>query len=66
MMDKDLPAEPAEDLEARERAALGDLRKPLARPNPQDLVETKAASSPPDPHMGRDSDRDFLLRYGAG
>jgi hypothetical protein len=28
-----------------------------------DTVETHDASPPPDPTMGRDPDRDFLLRY---
>ncbi|WP_035781145.1 hypothetical protein [Arthrobacter sp. H14] len=32
----------------------------------EDTIPTKDASPPPDPEMGRNPDRDFMLRNAAG
>jgi len=36
------------------------------RVDPKDTVASQAASPARDPESGRDTERDFLLRYGAG
>ncbi|MFL6072539.1 MAG: hypothetical protein ACJ73S_03990 [Mycobacteriales bacterium] len=36
------------------------------RVDPKDLVASQATEPPPDPEGGRDTETDFLLRYGAG
>jgi hypothetical protein len=36
------------------------------RVKPEDWVINTPAEDAPDPEGGRDTDRDFLLRYGAG
>lgn len=40
-----------------------DLPEPV---NPKDTVTSRRADPPRDPEGGRDTERDFLLRYGAG
>ncbi len=34
------------------------------RVRPEDMVATQEAEPAPDPTMGRDTERDFMLRYG--
>jgi hypothetical protein len=34
--------------------------------NPKDLITGQETEPPPDPEGGRNTDTDFLLRYGAG
>jgi hypothetical protein len=34
--------------------------------DPRDLVTSQETEPPPDPEGGRNTDTDFLLRYGAG
>jgi hypothetical protein len=34
--------------------------------DPKDLVTTQETEPPPDPEGGRNTDTDFLLRYGIG
>jgi hypothetical protein len=36
------------------------------RVRPEDMVETQQAGDAPDPTMGRDSERDFMLRNAGG
>jgi hypothetical protein len=36
------------------------------RVDPKDLVATQATEPPPDPEGGRNTETDFMLRYGAG
>jgi len=38
------------------------FRKLPERIRPQDMTATQETEPPPDPTMGRDSERDFLLR----
>jgi hypothetical protein len=33
---------------------------------PEDMILTQETTPPPDPTMGRDLQRDLILRYGAG
>ena len=37
-----------------------------ARVRAEDTVETKDTRVPPDPEGGRDTDRDFMIRYAGG
>ncbi|HYS38707.1 MAG TPA: hypothetical protein VEO01_24060 [Pseudonocardiaceae bacterium] len=33
---------------------------------PQDMITSQETEPPPDPEGGRDTNTDFMLRYGAG
>jgi hypothetical protein len=33
---------------------------------PQDMITSQETEPPPDPEGGRNTDTDFMLRYGAG
>ena len=67
--DDDSPPTPAGK---SERAAAGDqvtARRYTHLPervDPKEMVTSKPADPPRDPEGGRDTERDFLLRYGAG
>jgi hypothetical protein len=50
----------ADDKGAARRAKYGALPP---RPAPDELVEEAPTDPPADPQMGRDSDRDWMLRY---
>jgi hypothetical protein len=50
----------AEDAGADRRAKYAALPP---RPAPDELVEEAPTDPPGDPQMGRDSDRDWMLRY---
>lgn len=39
------------------------FRRLPERVRPEDLIATQEAEPAPDPTMGRDPDRDFMLRY---
>jgi hypothetical protein len=53
-------AQVAVDAAAARRARYGTLPQRLA---PDELVEEAPTDPPADPQMGRDSDRDWMLRY---
>lgn len=55
--DKTAPAEPP----AKDKFT--DLSEQV---NPKDTVTSRRTDPPRDPEGGRDTERDFLLRYGAG
>jgi hypothetical protein len=54
------PAEGTNPADVR-RARYGTLPR---RPAPDELVEETPTAPPDDPQLGRDSDRDWMLRYG--
>ncbi len=41
-------------------------RRLPARIRPEDMIATQETEPPPDPTMGRDPDRDFMLRNAGG
>ena len=43
-------------------AASTRFRKLPERIRPEDMIATQETEPPPDPTMGRDSERDFMLR----
>jgi hypothetical protein len=44
-----------------------DRFKHLPEPvDPAEMVTTQDSEPPPDPEGGRDTDRDFMIRYSAG
>lgn len=45
-----------------DQAASVRFRKLPERIRPQDMIATQETDPPPDPTMGRDSERDFMLR----
>jgi len=61
-------------------ASVGEQTKPAAagasgakrfkrlpeRIEPEDMVESQPTAPPRDPEGGRDTDRDFMIRYGGG
>jgi hypothetical protein len=58
MAEHDKPTSPGPD---RER--FRHLPEPV---DPKDMVAMHETEPPPDPEGGRNTDTDFLLRYGAG
>ena len=46
-----------------ERSRFSRLPAPI---RPEDMVEEVDTRAVPDPEGGRDTDRDFLIRYGLG
>jgi len=46
----------------KEAASSARFRKLPERIRPEDMIATQEAEPPPDPTMGRDSERDFMLR----
>ncbi len=52
---------------APEEAQVSDRYRHLPEPvHLEDTIATKDPDPAPDPNGGRDPDRDFMLRYGAG
>jgi len=45
-----------------ESAASARFRRLPERIRPEDMIATQETEPPPDPTMGRDSERDFMLR----
>jgi hypothetical protein len=45
-----------------EAAASARFRKLPERIRPEDMIATQETEPPPDPTMGRDPERDFMLR----
>ncbi len=48
-----------------ESAASARFRRLPERIRPEDMIATQETEPPPDPTMGRDSERDFMLRNAA-
>ena len=46
----------------KEAASFTRYRKFPERIRPEDMIATQETETPPDPTMGRDSERDFMLR----
>jgi len=46
----------------KEASASARFRKLPERIRPEDMIATQETEPPPDPTMGRDSERDFMLR----
>lgn len=54
--------EPSRASDQDESASLARFRRLPERIRPQDMIATQETEPPPDPTMGRDSERDFMLR----
>lgn len=46
----------------KEAASSARFRKLPERIRPEDMIATQDTEPPPDPTMGRDTERDFMLR----
>lgn len=46
----------------QQAGSIARFRKLPARIRPEDMIATQETEPPPDPTMGRDSERDFMLR----
>jgi hypothetical protein len=57
-LDQDAVQDPAPDSQRYKRLP--------RRVKPEDTVESQATRTPPDPEGGRDTDRDFMIRYSGG
>jgi hypothetical protein len=51
---------------APQRATSWRFKRLPERVDPKRTITSKQAHPPRDPEGGRDTDRDFMLRYGAG
>ena len=54
--------EPSRASDQDESASFARFRRLPERIRPQDMIATQETEPPPDPTMGRDSERDFMLR----
>lgn len=54
--------EPSRASDPDESASSARFRKLPERIPPEDMIATQETEPPPDPTMGRDSERDFMLR----
>lgn len=59
----DTPATPVSEPAQRQAGKFARLPEPV---DPKDMTTSQPADAPRDPRGGRDTERDFLLRYGAG
>lgn len=50
----------------KEAASSARFRKLPERIRPEDMIATQDTEPPPDPTMGRDTERDFMLRNAGG
>ena len=50
----------------KEASSSARYRKLPERLRPEDMIATQETEPPPDPTMGRDSERDFMLRNAGG
>jgi hypothetical protein len=57
---------PALRASGHEQPTAGRFTRLPERVDPKDVVESQPVEPPRDPRGGRDTERDFLLRYGAG
>jgi len=54
--------EPSKASDHDKSVSSGRFRKLPERIRPEDMIATQETEPPPDPTMGRDSERDFMLR----
>jgi len=54
--------EPSKASDQDESVSSGRFRKLPERIRPEDMIATQETEPPPDPTMGRDPERDFMLR----